>query len=74
MEMIFDYNGVELSRSDFGNGPRDYVAFSIAFAHATFCRDKEAALELLYHEADKVIEFINDLDKTQETQKRPTEA
>lgn len=51
----FDYHGVELSSSDFPRDLRGWVAFSIAFAWNTRCRDKEAALELLLHEADNII-------------------
>jgi hypothetical protein len=50
------FGGVELTRADFDKSFRDYVAFSIAFAANTGCRDKEAALELLRYEADSLIE------------------
>jgi len=57
--LSFDYHGVEMSAADFPRDLRGWVAFSIAFAFNTRCRDKEAALELLLHEADKIIEQVN---------------
>jgi len=56
--VTFDYHGVEISPSDFPKNLRGWVAFSIAFAHNTRCRDKDAALELLMYEADKIIEQV----------------
>ena len=58
MMMSIDYHGVELSASDFSRDLRGWVAFSIAYAFNTRCRDKSAALELLLHEADKIIEQV----------------
>lgn len=58
MPLEISFNGVYLSRSDFGNSIQDYIAFSIAFACDTHCRDKEAALELLQYEAEKLIEVV----------------
>jgi len=56
--LTFDYHGVELSPSDFPRDLQGWVAFSIAMAFNTRCRDKDAALELLLHEADKIIEQV----------------
>ena len=53
--LTFFFGGVELSAADFPRDARGYIAFSIAFANATGCRDKDAALELLLYEADKLI-------------------
>ena len=54
--LTFMYNGVELSARDFSRDLKGWIAFTIAFANATHCRDKEAALELLTHEAERIIE------------------
>jgi hypothetical protein len=56
MNLSFSINGIELSRSDFGDEHRDWVAFSIAFAMNTRCRDKEAFLELLLGTADGILD------------------
>ena len=56
--LTFDYHGVEISAADFPKTLQGWVAFSIAFAHNTHCRDKDAAMELLMHEADKIIEQV----------------
>lgn len=48
-------NGVELSASDFPRTLEGWVAFSIAFANNTHCRDKEAAVELYLYEAERII-------------------
>ena len=56
--MQFNFNGVPIYRSDFTNDLKGYVAFSIAFANVVKCRDREAALELLNHEAEKIIEQV----------------
>ena len=53
--ITWNYNGIELSRSDFGTDLRSWVAFSIAMAAATTSADKDAALDLLYREADNII-------------------
>ena len=53
--MTFFYNGIELSAADFPRTIQGWVAFSIAMAAATQCRDKAAALAMLEHEAEKVI-------------------
>ena len=54
----FDYHGIPLSASDFSRDLKGWVAFSILFAANTHCRDKEAALELLNYEAEKIIEQV----------------
>ena len=59
----FTFNGIELNRGDFDESLRDYIAYSIAFCCAADCRDKEAALELLRHEADNIIEVCADPEK-----------
>lgn len=59
MRVTFDYNGVEMCGADFPRDLRGWVAFSIAFAAATHCRDKQAALELLLHEADNIVEKVD---------------
>jgi len=56
--LSFDYHGVQLSSSDFSRDLRGWVAFSIAFAFNTRCHDKDAALELLMHEADNIIDQV----------------
>ena len=58
MNMEFQFGGVYLNREDFDNSLRDYIAFSIAFAANTQCRDKDAALELLRYEAARIIECV----------------
>ncbi len=58
MTMYFQYHAIELTAADFPKDLRGWVAFSIAMAAATHCRDKEAAMELLLHEADKIIEQV----------------
>lgn len=59
MRLMMNYHGVELCRDDFGDDLRDVIAFTLAFVANTHCRDKAAALELLYHEADRIIELVN---------------
>lgn len=56
--LTFNYHGVELSASDFPRDLKGWIAFSIAMAFNTRCRDKEAALELLMYEADKIIDQV----------------
>jgi hypothetical protein len=51
----FQYGGHFFNREDFGRTLRDWVAFSIAFASGVACRDKQAALDLLRHEADSIL-------------------
>ena len=54
----FFYNGVELTRDDFGDGLRDYIAFQIAFTASITCLDKTAALELLHVAADSILRKV----------------
>lgn len=54
----FDYHGVKLSASDFPRDLTGWIAFSIAMAGSTRCRDKDAALELLNGEAERIIEQV----------------
>ncbi len=56
--IVFDFHGVEISPSDFPRTLQGWVAYSIAFAHNTHCRDKAAALDLLMHEAEQIIERV----------------
>ncbi len=56
--LAFEYNGIYLSADDFPDNLKGWVAFSIAFVANTRCRDKEAALELLLYEAEKIIEQV----------------
>ena len=56
--MTFDYNGIELSADDFPRDLQGWVAFSIAFAANTKCRDKAATMDLLLHEAERIIEQV----------------
>lgn len=56
--ITFNYNGVELSAADFPKTLQGWVAFSIAFAGNTRCRDNEAAVELLMHEAQSIINQV----------------
>lgn len=58
--MFIDWHGVELSADDFDRTLQGWVAFSIAFTASTWCRDKQAALELLNHEAAKIIEQVKE--------------
>lgn len=54
-------NGVEVLVSDFHRGGRDlrdWIAFSIASVANTHCRDKDALLDMLYYEADRIIEQV----------------
>lgn len=60
MKLSFDFNGLQMSASDFPRTLQGWLAFSIAFAAATQCKDKEAALELLLHTADDVIEKVKE--------------
>ena len=55
--MTFDCHGV-ISASDFPRDLRGWVALSIVFAHNTHCKDRDAALELLLYEADRIIEQV----------------
>lgn len=56
--LSFDYHGIELTAADFEHSLKGWVAFNIAMAFNTRCRDKEAALELLNHAADEIIEQV----------------
>lgn len=58
--MEFSFNGVMLSVADFPNTLEGYIAFSIAFANNVRCANKEAAIELLLHEAGELIEKVRD--------------
>lgn len=60
MSITFEWNGFDFGRADFGNDLRDWIAFSLALLASTGCRDKEAALQLLYHEADSIIAKVSD--------------
>jgi len=55
-----DYHGVDISGADFPRDLRGWIAFSIAFAFNTRCRDKTAAIDLLLHEADKIIDAVHE--------------
>ena len=54
----FNYHGVDLSVSDFPRTLAGWVAFSIAFDRNVQCCDKEAAMELLIHEAEQIINRV----------------
>ena len=51
----FDFNGVEILRSDFGHGLRDRIAFEIAYTASTTCTSKAGVLELFYAKADQIL-------------------
>lgn len=57
-----NYNGIQLERADFGNDLRDKIAFDVAFYGGVTCSTKKAALEMLYHAADQIIEQIKPSD------------
>lgn len=63
MSWTINWNGVELSRADFGaeDDLRDWIAFTIAFSLNAHCSDKAAALELLRYEADKIVAKVTKL-------------
>lgn len=61
--MIF-WNGVGLRREDFGDGLQAWIAFKLAHLCATHCRDREAALELLYEEAGEIMSLVNNRPST----------
>lgn len=52
--MGFFFGEVELTREDFGNDIRDWIAFQIAYTAATRCFDKAAALQLLRATSDGI--------------------
>ena len=58
--LSMDYHGVELAASDFPRTLEGWVAFSIAFAWNTRCRDKQAAVELLMSEAESIIRQVKE--------------
>ncbi|NQT17910.1 MAG: hypothetical protein HQ582_34480 [Planctomycetes bacterium] len=58
MTLTFTFQGIQLSAADFPRDLAGWVAFSIAYAGTTGCRDKEAAIELLMYEAEKIIEQV----------------
>ena len=53
-----NYNGIDIEARDFPGTLQGYIAFCIAFAANTHCCDKEAAVELLMHEAENIIERV----------------
>ena len=57
-ELGFNFNGVHLTVSDFPRTLQGWVAFSIAFIQAVHPSSKEAALELLMHEAEQIIKQV----------------
>lgn len=57
-ELLMNYGGQEIGRSDFGSELRDKVAYDICFYSGVGCSNKEAALKMLYHAADTIIEQI----------------
>lgn len=60
MTITFRWNDIELSRDDFDNSLRDWVAFTIAFLANTQCSDKEVALDLLRYDADSIINKVRE--------------
>ena len=54
--LTMDIHGVELSAADFPKDLQGYIAFSIAMACNTRCRDGQALKELLMSEAENIIE------------------
>lgn len=60
MKMSFVMNDIELSASDFPRTLQGWVAFSIAMSHATKCRDKKSALELLLSDAEEIIRKVQE--------------
>jgi len=56
--LSFQVNGIELTAADFPRTLEGWVAFSIAFAAATHCKDKAAALTLLRHEARGLMQRV----------------
>lgn len=54
----FDYHGIRLSAADFDRDLKGWVAFRIAMAFNTHCRDKSTALELLNYDAGRIIEQV----------------
>ena len=60
MSIEIDFHGVPLSASDFPHDLRGWIAFTILFASNTTCGNREAAIELLLYEADKIIEHVKE--------------
>jgi prophage DNA circulation protein len=58
------FNGITLSRSDFEDTLEDRIAFDIAFTAGVYCRDKEAALELLRDTAAEIVERCQSKEKS----------
>lgn len=56
--LTFNFSDIELSPTDFPRDLRGWVAYSIAYVGAVRSGDKEAALELLLYEADKIIQQV----------------
>jgi hypothetical protein len=63
MEMLMNYGGQEIGRSEFGIALRDKVAYDLCFYSGIGCASKEKALEMLYHAADSIIEQVRGEDK-----------
>ena len=60
MVVLMDYNGVEISRADFGSTLRDKIAFDICFYSGIGCKDRKAALNMLRHAAESIIEQVRE--------------
>lgn len=58
--LTLEYHDVELAASDFPRSLRGWVAFNIAHAFNTRCRDKAAALSLLLTAADGIISQVEE--------------
>lgn len=56
--LTIKYHGIDIESQDFPEDLCGYVAFSIAFAWNTHCRDKNAAIELLLYEANGIIQKV----------------
>jgi len=56
--LSINYHGINLEAQDFPEDLRGYIAFSIAFAWNTRCRDKSCAVELLLCESDNIIQKV----------------
>lgn len=54
-KVSFFFGEHEMSIEDFSKDLKGFVAYTIAFAHSTKCRDKAAALELLDHMAEQIL-------------------
>ena len=50
-----EINGSGISAADFPRNLQGWVAFSMAFAMNTRCRDKAAFVELLLRDAEKIV-------------------